>query len=170
MDDIDKMCDMIMANREAERSLFRSIIAENGNRTDIVVRCAAVGYTRTQIIRALREWTAAGELTCEERDGQVFYAVVPEQAADEAKIIQKFVERVEARLNPSGGSCLASSILRDEANKKVHYYCNKCGASLGSAYVYKYNETLSCGCPAHELRQKEVDDGHTSLRKDRNIV
>lgn len=46
------------------------------------------------------------------------------------------------------------------ANKiiKVHYYCNRCGATLDLGQHDMHNETLSCGCPAHELRQAEAKD------------
>lgn len=39
---------------------------------------------------------------------------------------------------------------------RVRYYCNKCGQTLDFDQQDMHNETLSCGCPAHELKQEDV--------------
>lgn len=40
---------------------------------------------------------------------------------------------------------------------RVRYYCSKCGADITFDNGDVYSEKLECGCPAHNLRQVEVE-------------
>lgn len=104
MDSIDQMIARLMAVSEATRSLFKSIIAENGNRTDIIVRCITAGFTQATILEALDEWTTAGGLICERRDGgQVFYTVADMPPANpDADVVRRFLNKLLPRIALKG--------------------------------------------------------------------